>query len=189
MTLKNPDGTPYFAHTHNPLTATQEFPQDEVILHNFQWAKEGGTKPPVQKIEIVAEAPKIELPKPKPVDPPKPKAEEPKAINPNIKKVLIHCLLAGVVEKTNFYNEIIRSEGFTEKFTFEGVVVEESEMEIFIWTNAREITKGSIVYPSKYVGTDISYKSFNWWKVMETEQKTGGYLFRATLSPLQPDFS
>lgn len=195
MTLKNPDGTPYFVHTHNPLTATQEFPEEEVVLHNFEWKGDKRVKPaiePIPTIEPQKVEPKIELPKVEVKIEPKQeiKIEEPKTKpNPNIKKVLIHCLLSGIVEKVNFYNETIKTEGFTEKFTFEGVIVNESDMEIFIWTNAREITKGSILYPSKYVDSGISYKSFNWWKVVETEQKSGGYLFRGTLSPLQPDFS
>jgi len=129
------------------------------------------------------------------------KEEKPVFTVPRLKnKVLMHCLPAHTVSRqTSFYEETFFRIKYGEKFIFEAVLIDGSDLEIVFWSTDpdQRVTNHSVVYPFSWVVWHEYYKKENrvpfdeyrWWKVVEIEEKDGGWLYKASISDFQPDFS
>ena len=123
--------------------------------------------------------------------------EEPKEdqvvlnVDPQLAKMIkergVEYYCAPVVGKKqhvdDLYDESYYTMQYGDKFVFDAIIVEESDLEIQFWC-VRPMTVESIVF-RKIV------KSFaeRWWRIKHIEPKTGGYLCRAITSDTNPDFS
>lgn len=199
MVIKNKDGTVYKLQSPNPLTEEQvwEFGEDDYVLHNMNWDADvdeddapkvvpkksvfNATKE-TQEIPVKAqETPDIEIEERK---------EEQPAVPKSVldKMVIMHCMpVQTKVEKDEFYNEERTIRGYGEKFTIEAVIIKREDYEMRFWAT-KDLSKGTIVFPSKYV-SGVKYSEYRWWKVQARAPKANGFLLSAIPSEDQPDFS
>ncbi|MCK9458584.1 MAG: hypothetical protein M0R80_03010 [Proteobacteria bacterium] len=193
MAIKNKDGSIYQLNKPNPLTDGQVW--RDMVFYNCYW--EGETVPdttvklPPKKFELpkIAAKEMEPLSKPEPVQPlPElDKSEIPERVLKNI--VSVYCLPAKIeTEKDELYDEEREVVKYGEKFSFEAIMVERTDLYIKIWTR-KILPTQSIIYPSVFVKGEIKFGDYRWWKVVEMEEKSGGYLVTSTPSELQPDFS
>ena len=192
MALKNKDGTTYQLNKPNPLTDGQVW--RDMIFYNCCW--EGEVVPDTTARPLMTK--KFELPKiaaseiepliePKPIQPELDKSEIPERVLKNI--VRVYCLPARIeTEKDELYDEEREVLGYGEKFSFEAIMIERTDFYIKMWTR-KILPIQSIIYPSVFVKGEIKFGDYRWWKVMEMEEKSGGYLVTSVPSELQPDFS
>lgn len=211
MVIKNKDGTVYKLQEPNPLTKDQEWDllESDLVFHNFDWASETiESDPPASSTlnsdfnvsdKVVSDFPEIKLePEPKVVleepevvlkDPeplPKPETEKTRAKLKNV--VLMHCSPAEIREREDeLYGDTYKSIQYGEKFTFEAVVVERSDLFMRFWTNIK-LSEGSVVFPSKY-RDGVKFGEHRWWRVSQLVEKSNGYLTQAVVSDYHPDFS
>jgi hypothetical protein len=68
------------------------------------------------------------------------------------------------------------------KFLFDAIIIDQSDLELQIWS-VKLIPVGSILYKKIREGGE------RWWRVKETEPKTGGHLSLCGVSETNPDFS
>ncbi len=200
MAIKNKDGSIFSLNKPNPLTEGQIW--RDMVFYNCYWKGEVvpdlTTKPPPKRF---ADLPKInittELDAPEPIAPTLTleksetyelnKKEIPEKVLKNI--VRVHCLPARIeTEKDELYDEEREVLTYGEKFSFEAIMIERTDFFIKLWTQTI-LTKQSIIYPSAFVKGDIKFGDYRWWKVMEIEEKSGGYIATSIPSELQPDFS
>jgi hypothetical protein len=115
-------------------------------------------------------------------------------------KVLSYCLPAVVKNyKDNFYGESWSKIKYGKKFIFPFVMIENQDLFIQFWTSDpnKQITEKSIIYPFSYeiynfnssTYDRVPYDEYRWWQISKKEFKDGGWLFEATPSKDQPDFS
>ena len=98
-----------------------------------------------------------------------------------IEKVFIHCLPAKIREKKDdLYGEVYKTIQYETPTSFEGVILNQTDLGIEIWTDANQITKGSIIYPK------LGAK--RWWKVHSKTEKAGGWTLIGVPSSFQPSF-
>ena len=202
MVIKNKDGSVYKLQSPNPLTEEQvwEFGEDDYILHNMDWEPDvdEDATPEVVPKESDFNEPKEE----KPVEEVKAQEEEAKPVeieerkdvrsevpkNVLDKMVVMHCVpMETRVEKDDFYDEERTTTGFGQKFTLEAVIVKREDYEMRFWTT-KDLSKGTIVFPSKYV-SGVKYSEYRWWKVQARIPKANGFLVSTIPSEEQPDFS
>jgi hypothetical protein len=67
-------------------------------------------------------------------------------------------------------------------FLFKLIIIDASDLQIQIWSPV-ELEKDSIIYKKNKQGGE------RWWKIMEIEEKTKGWLCVANTSDINPDFS
>jgi hypothetical protein len=217
MAIFYKDGKSYTLEQPNPLVKTQEkWDPSELIFHNFEWDEveiefnsEKAKVPKIKPEEIVIKS------DPKKYAPPKPKEKEPE---PEVKdekpeeeprefdlpllryKVLSYCLPAQKERRTDaLYGDTWEKVKYGKKFVFPSVVISSEDMIFEFWTSdpREQIKEGSIIYPYSYEvhnrSTDsydkVPYDEYRWWKVSAKEKKEEGWLFTATPSEIQPDFS
>ena len=97
-----------------------------------------------------------------------------------IAKVFIHCLPATTTMKTDsLYGEVYKSVRYGEQYSFEGVVITETDIGMEFWTDV-EVSLDSIVYPK--------VNSKRWWRVRNKEPKAMGVLYQCIPSEKQPSF-
>ena len=107
-------------------------------------------------------------------------AEDAAADNP-IQKIFIHCLPAYLRERRDaLYGDSYKTIQYGKPMSFEGVMLQQSDLAIEVWTDTDKITQGSILYPK------TGYK--RWWRVQDKTQKGGGWVLVATPSDHQPSF-
>jgi hypothetical protein len=94
-------------------------------------------------------------------------------------KVRVYCLPALPI-KDDIYDEV-HDIKYGQQFLFEAVVVSQNDFAIMFWTNIDMINKHSIIFPQN--------RQKRWWKVLRKEEKGPGFLYTATPSDIQPDFS
>jgi hypothetical protein len=145
--------------------------------------------------EIVEPDPKpimkpVEVVKPEPVVMP----EEDKPVQINVDARMARILKERGVEyfcapcvgfKTHmddFYGDSYKTPVYGEKYVFDAIVVAESDLQLQFWC-VKHISVNSIVYRKVKDGGE------RWWRIQEVEPKTGGFLARAMISDLNPDFS
>lgn len=98
-----------------------------------------------------------------------------------IEKTFVHCLPASIREKKDsLYGDVYRTVQYGKPFSFEGVVVSHTDYQIDIWTDAREISIGSVIYPK--------FGLKRWWRVQENIPKGNGWLMQAMPSDYHPSF-
>ncbi len=97
-----------------------------------------------------------------------------------INKVFIHCLPATTTMKTDsLYGEVYKTVKYGEQYSFEGVVISETDIGMEFWTDA-QVSLDSIVYPK--------VNSKRWWRVRTKEPKAMGVLYQCIPSEKQPSF-
>ena len=201
--IKKKDGTVYRLNSPNPLVSDQEFwsEKDKFIIHNFDWEKTltelGDFMPsfPLQKPSTEVIEPETEVKPIEPeVEPIEPEPETDSEVDTKEKPlylknvVVIHCQPVITREhKDDLYDESYTKTQYGEKFTFEGIIIQREDFMILFWTNV-ELTKNSILYPSKY-RDGVKFGDYRWWKVNDMREKSGGYVVQAVVSDYQPDFT
>lgn len=84
--------------------------------------------------------------------------------------------------KDELYGTSYTTNKYGTKFIFDAVIIASSDLEIQFWC-VREIAKNSIILRKNQQGGE------RWWKIIEIEPKTGGFICKAIVSDLNPDFS
>jgi len=205
MTLRNKDGTVYKLASPNPVMKTQEI-WEGFKVHNMQWdgetAKDTNQVAPLAsdfdvrdtflsaldkaKADIKVSEAKTEVPQPqverKPIVQPDLQKEEFRASTDNgIEKTFIHCLPAALrTRKDSLYGDSYTTVQYGKPTSFEGVILNQQDLFIEIWTDTDAINAGSILFPKQ------GYK--RWWRLQSKEQKGGGWVLSATPSDYQPSF-
>lgn len=114
------------------------------------------------------------------VEPPRPEN-----IDNSIPKIFIHCLPAFLENKIdNVYGDNVQTLKYKSPFSFEGVILDQSDLTFKFWTQADKLTnqilQGSIIYPKT--------TQKRWWRVQERVEKTGGWIITSHPSDFQPHF-
>lgn len=86
------------------------------------------------------------------------------------------------IHRDDFYDNSYSTINYGEKFVFDAIIVDESDFELQFWC-IKPITVDSIVYRKIQKGGE------RWWRIKESEPKSGGYLLRAITSDSNPDFT
>lgn len=217
MPIKSKDGNVYRLREPNKLTRSQvAINKDKLIFHNCDWEEicfvDGKPlvqePPPPTKSEQVNFSPielgcKAELqpdPTPEP-EPPEAQAPDQDAEFPQLNvKTMFHCLPAYTTNHADsFYGSSWQRTKYREKFIFPGVMIEKHDLAITFWTSdpKRQITEQSVVFPFAYEIWNkmtkrydrVPYDEYRWWRVSQIEEKDGGWIFLASPSDFQPDFS
>jgi len=198
MAIRDKDGKVYKLQGPNPLMKNQEkWDMNDIVLHNFKWGSETikDTNKAhkflsdlnIKEDSNIAVMPATEAPtyveldeSPEPiVEPPKMEQETQDIFDQ--RKTLIHCLPIVIEQFTDaLYGDSYKRTTFGQKFGFYGIIVDIGDLGIQFWSYD-EIIPGSIVFPEM--------KLKRWWKVTESEDKTGGYLSTALPSDYSPDLS
>jgi hypothetical protein len=197
MTLYNKDGTVYKLNGPNPIMNSQDIWED-YTLHNMAWDEEKHQgKPKVNPIQSdikirdnfveELEATKnedvklnVDLVERKSQVAPKVEIKTSSSEN-QIDKVFVHCLPATIREKKDhLYGESYQTIQYGDPWSFEAVIIEENDLDLTLWTDVRDVTIGSVIFPK--------INSKRWWRVQSKEQKTQGWLISAAPSDFQPSF-
>lgn len=202
MTIKDKNGKIYTLRGPNPLLNDQtEWDKNKVILHNFGNAEIQSAPAPIQENIVVVPPVKQEAkfipaqtfieeiksePKKLPVEEIKP---EPK-IDP-VAKILkekgIQYYCAPITGYKEHHDELYGSQYTTpiygEQFIFPAIVIDQSDLQIQIWCQ-KELTDNSIIFQKIKEGVWEQ----RWWKIKETEPKSGGYLVIGVVSDINPSF-
>ena len=102
------------------------------------------------------------------------------AASPEIDKVFIHCLPAKMsTKRDSLYGDVYKTVRYEDPFSFEGVIISESDLGLEVWTDA-DIKRDSVLYPK--------INSKRWWKVQYSEPKAMGRLLTCMPSDYQPSF-
>jgi hypothetical protein len=156
------------------------------------------TKPVVPEIKVVESdsVSPVEAPVEEPKEPempelsseivPEPDLEPPrvtqKALPPDLQKHFVWCLPATMSEKVDeLYGDRYTTIKYQRPFSFEAIIVENSDLMFKMWTTVDKITRGSVLFPR--VGEK------RWWRVEEIEAKSGGFLVFGMPSDFQPSFT
>lgn len=100
--------------------------------------------------------------------------------NPEVDKVIIHCLPANItVKHDNLYGDVKKLIKYGEKFTFDAVLLESEDFQIAFWTNLK-LTNESIIYPKN--------SDKRWWKIKNSEPKFNGFVYYGSPSNTTPNF-
>lgn len=181
---------------HN-MIFEQTVEEDKVKLKKSSKIKMGTTV--VVQEEKIKEKDIIKPPVP-PVDPiniPQPKevkkeiveeeqddVERPSIINDKLQKyekTIFNCLPAIVHEKIDdLYGEKSIKVSYSSKFTFESIILEETDMNLLFWTHLNKITKFTILYPRN--------KEKRWWQVEAISKAPEGYFVKCHPSTSHPNF-
>lgn len=98
-------------------------------------------------------------------------------------KIMMWCSPPVITETIDhLYGENQRTIDYTTKYSFEGVIISQNDLEMSFWTPI-DITRNSIIFP-----VDLKKRRSRWWRVIETEKKDGT-VARCTLSEHSLDFS
>jgi len=214
MPIIDKNGNVYKLRGPNPLMNDQNtnWDKSKLVLHNFSWSSECIKDPVSPEAKFKKENPKIdiaeelnlqtnsewippfefinELKDSKPeVVLEKEKEEVPKEINVSSQVARIfhergmefHCApVYQVAMKDDLYGTEYMMNRYGDKFIFDGVIVEENDLELIYWC-VKDMTVGSIIMPKA--------RESRWWRIEQTEEKTGGFLVKALPSDVNPDFS
>lgn len=218
MAIKDRDGKVYKLRGPNPLLKTQqEWDRSRIQLHNMgHWRSEVITdeRNPVEemKANIINIGEELKL-QPNPdrtrtidarkfieemrhAEEPMPVFEPPEESNavlnvdPKTARLLkdrgavYFCAPAvgKTTHKDEFYGTSYDLIQYGEKFMFDAIVIDQSDLELQFWC-VRYIPPHSVVYKKNQQGGE------RWWRVRESEEKTGGWLAKAITSDSNPDFS
>lgn len=181
--LKNKDGTPYKLNKPNPLMQGQQLWQDYVV-HNMEWEVEIHVDNKVYSNQIYSQEDVNFL---EDLDRAKeeiPKIEKPKEIlvQNNIEKTFIHCLPAYIqTKKDELYGETTQTIKYGNPTSFEGVLIEQNDLLMSLWTDVDDIGEESVLYPK------TQFK--RWWRVKQKRKQASGWILDSIPSDYQPSFT
>jgi hypothetical protein len=96
-------------------------------------------------------------------------------------KTILNCLPATVSEKLDdLYGDKSVKVTYGAKFTFEAVILDESDMNLVFWTHLDKINKFTILYPKN--------KEKRWWQVESTKKAPEGNFIKCFPSYSHPNF-
>ena len=206
MAIKNKDGSVYKLKSPNPIMKSQDV-WNNFTLHNMifeQTTEEDKVKlkknPKISMgTTVVVEEKKIqekEVIKAPPPPPPKPKinedtnnsqdyeVERPVSISnklDGLPKTIFNCLPAIVSEKLDdLYGDKSIKVTYGTKFTFEAIILDETDMNLVFWTHLEKINKFTILYPKN--------KEKRWWQVESTKKAPEGNFIKCFPSYSHPNF-
>ena len=216
MPILTKDGKPYRTFSEpNPLMLEQdELPVEKLVFHNFSWIPtivpvrtkklETPKKQTVERplVGIVEETTKarseeitdfLDLLKKEAVTLRKEAPPVPKPVSndpmdgPEV--VLVHCHPVIVREHHDeFYGETRTSLDYGQKFEIEALIVEFNDIELVIYTKHAELTRGTILFPSKYKNGK-RLEMLRWWELKRIQSVKDGYLVWAGITDKHRDFS
>jgi hypothetical protein len=86
----------------------------------------------------------------------------------NEQKLLMWCSPPVITEHIDhLYGENQRSITYTTKFSFEGVIISQNDLQMKFWAPVK-LTRNSIVFPR-----DTKTRKSRWWRITEIESKDG----------------
>lgn len=89
----------------------------------------------------------------------------------------------GVKEHVDdLYGDSYTTIKYGDAFLFDAVLIDESDFQLQFWC-VKNIKTKSIIYKKKRQGGE------RWWRVSESENKTGGFLVSCVISDSNPDFT
>lgn len=98
------------------------------------------------------------------------------------KKTILHCLPATVKQyKDDLYNDRSYKISYGKRFTFEVILMEESDMYLVFWTHLQNLEKFSILYPQNF--------EKRWWKIDAVKEAPEGFFIRCLPSDDHPAFT
>lgn len=111
-------------------------------------------------------------------------------VDPKLAKILkergVQYYCAPVIGENIFTDDIYGSTYSTfkygDKFLFDAIIVAQSDLQLQFWC-VREISKNSIVYRKHQHGGE------RWWRINNSEPKTGGFVCLASVADVNPDFT
>ena len=193
MVLKNKDGSVYRLRGPNLLLKEQNV-WTKYTIHNMRWnpvVQEDNIKiEPLNtdfsiKDKFIDELNMTQPPKEEPIIERKPvvikeKEKIKEKEDDGLKKSFIYCLPSILQKKIdNLYDEEFVTVTYGNPFSFEAVITEEHDLFLNFWTTT-EMDKESVIFPK------TNHK--RWWKIVDKEHKTGGYLYSCYPSSYQPHF-
>jgi hypothetical protein len=194
------------------LSTQANLEKEDLVLHNFKWQPKVVAPP---KKAIQQPQPKTENPKPPTEevldfvallkketanfkkDKTEIKTEIAKEPEPIIESeplsdpdaMVIHCHPATIRERKDpLYGDVRKTIQFGKKFTFEGIMLDCNGLAISLYTEDKNITLGSVIYPSKYKNGD-KLEHYRWWKITNVAHSNNGFLIAGELTDDQKDFS
>lgn len=217
MAIKDKDGSVYRLRGPNPLLKDQkEWDLARIRLINLGWKETivEDKRSPIQEakmhsIDIGEELGLKENPKGKVVpakefiseiaQPVKqsPKIEEPVLdepvqinVDPRMARILkergveYYCApcIGYKTHTDNLYGDSYKTSVYGEQYMFDAIVIDQSDFQLQFWC-VKAINKDSIAFKKDKEGGE------RWWRVLDVEPKTGGYLVRLNVSDSNPDFS
>ena len=189
MPIYNKDGSVYKLRGPSPLAKDQiQWSKDKITLHNFKW-KVSKTEDSPLKIENPIQAieefiPPSTIKEPEPVKPAVTESKDQKLKN----VVIVHFQPTVIVEKKDdLYNEVYSKVQYGEKGMLEGVVADMNDFTMSLWTRL-ELTRGTVLYPSKYKD-GRPFGDRRWWKISAQKSFETGFIYECIPSDYQPDFS
>lgn len=200
MAIKNKDGSSFQVYSKpNPIMTEQDiwddgskfvlhnFIHEEFVLHNFEHQEETSyeqEEDEVEEFQRLEDIEPIEIKVPIKETPVPPGTKKPKGAE-KVKKedaILIYCLPANVIEvEDSIYGERRTSLTYGQQFTFQGVIRNQTDLSVQIWTNvAVDMGKRSILYiPTQR----------RWWSLDDSSPVTNGKILICSPSATQPSFS
>src|SRR5574343_933393 len=204
MAIKDKNGKVYRLRGTNPLMKEQlTWDTSKINLINFKWKSEVivDNNNPIKQLEetivdLSEEINKVIKPKDfiEEIQHIEEKKEEVKPIilnvEPRTAKILkergveYHCApaIGEIIHKDDLYDSSYKTIKFGEKFIFDAVILDQSDLQLQFWC-VKPITTNSIVYRKHPEGGE------RWWAIQQVEPKSDGYIALATISDLNPDFS
>jgi len=96
-------------------------------------------------------------------------------------KVMFHCLpVMRIKHHDELYDVETYTSGFGQKFTFAGIILEETDLQLLFWSD-RELADKSVVFPYN--------RSIRCWRIDKSEPKSGGFMYLGYPSDISPDWS
>lgn len=173
--------------TQEDTTEVQAIASDFAVKESFVGELQDKPAPEIKVDErpTVSPTPKIEPvrieARPAPVVVPDVTETQEAEEDDGLDKVFVHCLPASIRErKDGIYGDSYRTIQYGNPYSFEGVIVDQNDLTLRLWTTAEQTHQGSILFPKN--GTR------RWWRVQDRENKTGGWLITAHPSDYQPAF-
>lgn len=212
MSIKDKDGNVYKLRGPNPLVKNRnDWDKNKITLINFKKIKEEifeDKKKNIKKpIDIAEDLSLFQGPEPskkisaqdfieKIAEPEQPPEEDKKEfkININVDERAARALLERGVEYycspvighkeivDELYGTSYKTPKYGTKFLFDAIIVDQSDLQLQIWC-VKDISKDSVIYRKNQQGGE------RWWRISDTESKSGGYLCLASISDVNPDFS
>lgn len=99
----------------------------------------------------------------------------------DLEKTFIHVLPAIIKNKKDYlYGEEYQTIEYLKPTSFEGIVLEELDILMKIWTDTDQFKPGSVLYPKM--------QGKRWWRIQEVVKKPQGYFLICAPSDYQPSF-